>query len=98
MRGQSIGRGEQREREQNTQKFHAVTFAFPKYCEIGLGPFLVSVFGLHERESAFAVFRRGKTRNRNGPRSGAPAGPGLNRGGLGRGRIDSSPGLALMDW
>jgi hypothetical protein len=45
MRSESIGGDEQREREQDTQKFHDVTVAFSKYCEIGVPPFLMSVFG-----------------------------------------------------
>jgi hypothetical protein len=45
MRCQSIGCDQQRDREQNTQKFHAVTVAFSKDYEIGVQPFLLSVFG-----------------------------------------------------
>jgi hypothetical protein len=48
MRRQAVGRGEQGDREQNTKKLHAVTFAFSKDYEIGMPPFLVSVFGLQD--------------------------------------------------
>jgi len=43
--GQAIGRDHQGDRKQNTKKFHVVTFAFSKICEIGMPPFLLSVFG-----------------------------------------------------
>jgi hypothetical protein len=48
MRGQCIGSEQQRAREENTQDFHVVTFAFSEYYEIGVRPFLMSVFGLQE--------------------------------------------------
>jgi len=65
-RGQPVGPNQQREREQNTQKFHVLTFAFSKYCEIGMPPFLVSVFGLQERglKETQLFFNRRKGRKR----------------------------------
>jgi hypothetical protein len=48
VRRQTIGGDEQGEGEQNTQNFHAVTLAFSEFYEIGVQPFLVSVFGLQE--------------------------------------------------
>jgi hypothetical protein len=48
MGGQSVGRHQQGESEQDTEKLHDVTVAFSEFCEIGVPPFLMSVFGLQK--------------------------------------------------